>query len=169
MDRNKLGMPTTAAVAILFVAALNRVAAPNGSTSPVSDKGGPISGVAVVSDTATVETSSLSWVDVPGASAIVTIPFGWSTGLVLARFSAAASCSFSVGGTLCSARVVVGGVEANPAGGMGHAFTQASDEGAMAIDRSLGSLPPGRYVVSAQLAVTDPSALFVVSDWSLTV
>jgi hypothetical protein len=132
---------------------------------------GPIAKANVVTNTATVQTSSKTWVDVPGASTAVNIPAN-HTALLLVRYSAESTCG-AVG--YCSIRVLVDGVEADPVTGTTFAF-DSTGEGpeAASMDRSTGPLPAGNHLVKLQYCIVqpgsaDPSNVFVLDDSVLLV
>lgn len=152
-----------------------QVDAPGAPASPaLLFGGGTLTKVNVVTETNAQVTNSTTFVNLPGATTVVTVPSG-ENALILARFSAESACSGGTGAQWCSVRILIGGVEANPIVGLDFAFdstdngreTSASWE-SHSVDRSrpVGS---GTYVVQAQWAVTSAATSFRLDDWSLTV
>jgi hypothetical protein len=134
-----------------------------------------IATVTVAHDSGLQETSSRTYVDIPGAATTVTVPPG-QRALVIARFAASSQCgSLNPDDDACFIRILVGGVEAEPA--PGGAFDTAaccpnSSNGdsfeSHAIERSLGSLAPGTYPVRVQWRA-DAENQFMLWSWHLTV
>jgi hypothetical protein len=121
-------------------------------------------------------TNSISFVDLPGASATISVP-GPGNGLVLARFSAESACYLTTGtaGNWCSVQILLDGIAMDPASGIDFAFdsTDAGTETAASweshsMDRSL-VVGPGNHTVVVQWAVTSGTATFRLDDWSLTI
>ena len=141
----------------------------------VSGSAGSITAVTVVSDNGLQETSSRTFVDIPGAATSMTVPAG-HRGLIIARFSAASQCgSLNPDDDGCFIRILVGGVEAEPA--TAGAFDMAaccpnSSNGdqfeSHQIERSIGPLPTGRYPVRVQWQA-DAENQFMLWGWHLTV
>ncbi len=158
------------ALVVVFVALLwmvgSALATPR---APIVVQAKAISSVTVVSDTALQVTTSTDWSDLSGATASVRIPGNWTTGLILARFSAMGGVT---NGGYGEVQILIGGVEGNPAGGTGFRFAQASDGAEMeahSMDRSL-ALGPGTYAVQVQFALGPfTNTELDLSDWSLTV
>jgi hypothetical protein len=120
------------------------------------------------------QTSSTTFVDLPGASATVTVPSGQSS-LVIASFTAETEYALTGGTGYCTVRILVGGIEGNPAAGndfwfdaFGSTGTTDRSEG-HAMTRSRGPLGPGTYPVQVQVAVTAGNTSFILDDWHLTV
>ncbi len=132
--------------------------------------------VKVVRDIRTFHTASSTWVDLPGASTTVTVPPAQQW-IVLARFGASSGCAGGYVPSWCTVRILVGGVEADPA--VGTSFVWESSlppcceigERSLSIDRSIGPLAPGSYPVQVQVAVTTAGGTptFSLDDWVLTV
>jgi hypothetical protein len=133
--------------------------------------GGAIGAVKVKRSTDAITTTSITDVDVPGASTTIRVPSGHK-GLILARFSAESLCDGGTAGNWCSLRILVGGVEAQPAAGLNFAFDTdvASDDiwEGHSMDRSR-VVGAGLKTVKVQWAVTDAATTFRLDDWSLTV
>jgi hypothetical protein len=160
-----------AAAAVLTVAGVTAVAFAATSTRT----GGPITAVKVIRAAAgMIETSSRTYVDLPGASTTITVPEG-HRGLVLARFSSSSQCgSHNPDDDGCFVRILVGGVEASPqVGPFDTAFCCPNNSNAdawesHAIESSRGPLPPGVYRVKAQWKATAEST-FSLWGWHLAV
>ncbi|MDT5018412.1 MAG: hypothetical protein QOD39_4572, partial [Mycobacterium sp.] len=94
--------------------------------------------------------------------------------LILARFSATSSCEASAGYG-CQVRVLIDGVEAQPAGINASVFdsstegTNADGREAHMIERSRGPLGAGDHVVKVQMAVPNGIVSFTLTNWNLTV
>ena len=183
MGRRKWFLVAFAAVATLAVAATAGIAASvyqgqqGGEEAAVlatASGGGPITAVRTRRETSASSSSSTSFVDVPGASASITVPSGQQA-LILARFSAESYCNDGTTGNTgnwCSARILIDGVEMQPASGFDFAFDtdgEADDYWeSNSMDRSavVGS---GSHTVKVQRAVTSAATVFRLDDWSLTV
>jgi hypothetical protein len=141
--------------------------APAVPAAPVA--GGSITRVCVVTETVAISGSPVAFTSIPGAACTVAVPAGESA-LILARFSAESSC---VGGpSWCTARILIGGVEANPVVGTDFAFDSPGGEPldsweSHSMDRSR-VVGPGTYVVQVQWAVVG-APVFRLDDWSLIV
>ncbi len=137
--------------------------------SPITVKARTISFVTEVTDTSLQVTTSTDWTDLAGATATISIPANWGSGLIMARFSAMAGMTNGGFGTV---RILIGGIEGNPAGGATYQFAAAdflNEVDAHSMDRSL-VLAPGTYTVQVQFADGPPTNTeFDISDWSLTV
>jgi hypothetical protein len=121
-------------------------------------------------------TSSTTYSDVPGATAVVSVPSGTSQ-LINARFTAESNCTRAnpaLGGW-CSTRIVaqrIGGatVELSPQAGLDYAFDSVATDQyeGHAMERSI-RLGVGTYIVRAQRAVTNNAISFRLDDWHLAV
>src|SRR5205814_482584 len=123
-----------------------------------TDVGKTLTSVKFLSDTSVQTTSSTSFVNLPGAATSMTVPSN-TKALIIVRFSAQSLCSGDAG-TWCSVRVLVGGVEADPAKGLIFHFDAADPQAGFgfaaashAIEREAGPLGPGTYPVTVQYAV----------------
>lgn len=155
-------------------------AGPAGSTGgagPVGPVGPGGVGIVAVATGTGPETSSTIFEDVPGATATIVVPaveVHAGNQLLLARFTAAAACSGG-SGDVCSVRILVDGVEMNPASGLASSFatrTASPDSGGggNVIERSMLVLP-GTHIVKAQFAVLQAgtsSVAFSLGPWHLT-
>jgi hypothetical protein len=121
-----------------------------------------------------LQTNSTTYVELPGASATVTVPAGQSS-LIIASFTAESECAVGGGTGYCSVRILIGGLEANPGAGSEFHFDSfgsgsATDfSEAHAMTRSRGPLGPGTYAVQVQATVSAANTTFVLDDWHLTV
>jgi hypothetical protein len=128
-----------------------------------------------------------TWVTVPGASAVVTVPAG-TTGRILGTFTSNAQCNFGdnvfifvgVVRPQCQARILINGGTATP-----DSFTIGNSEDAadtdLAVDAEAFTIqaasatgrPPGTYTVTVQIqandvdANTDDELLISLQDWLL--
>jgi hypothetical protein len=160
---------------ISLAVAVVGAAAATTALAVVSGSAGSITAVKVVSDSGLQETSSRTFVDIPGAATSITVPSG-QRGLIIARFSAASQCgSLNPDDDGCFVRILVGGTEAQPA--PGGAFDMAaccpnSSNGdqfeSHQIERSISALPAGRYPVRVQWQA-DAENQFMLWGWHLTV
>jgi len=131
-------------------------------------------GVARQTSTTEQVTPVPVFLDLPGASATISVP-GPGNALVLARFSAESACYQSGGGgaNWCSVRILVDGVEMDPASGFDFRFDTTDDRPVASreshsMDRSL-VIGPGTHTVVVQWGVAFTGAEFWLDDWSLTI
>jgi hypothetical protein len=164
----------------LFLFALTLSALTLTTTIPVfaavTHSGAAISKITVVTETNPQTTSSTSFVDLPGAAAVITVPAGKKQ-LVQARFVGESACMPVSGGNYwCSIQIVAVSTSKTtpllPDSGVDAAFdtvptSQDSWEG-HAVERSV-VLPEGKYTIKAQWVVTDPTVTFALDDWTFTV
>jgi len=147
-------------------------------TAASSANGKAVKNVRVVRETsATTYTDDASWVNVPNASTVVTVPANKQS-MIIARFSAESDCYDGPVGDWCSVRILIGGVEGAPASGTDFAFDSvdgqdcADGDGCWeshSMDRSrFGPLGPGNYTVQVQVQI-EGAATLRLDDWSLTV
>lgn len=129
-------------------------------------------------------TKSTSFVDLPGANVVVSIPRNQSR-LYDVPFFAESSCSQPGSGGWCSVRIIAtnlangASVELNPASGIDYAFDSDTVAGAtddmweghgMERSRRLFGGPNGAaYRIRVQYAVTNPNITFRLDDWHLAV
>jgi len=123
-------------------------------------------------------TSSVPWVDLPGADIVVTIP-STGTRLLNARFTAESTCLGAVG-LWCTTRIIAVNAagfptELDPASGTDFHFDSASpgvagrvDSEAHAMERSK-RLQGGTYKLKVQYAVSNAAVLFTLDDWHFTI
>lgn len=134
-------------------------------------RGSDITSVKVV-DGYSSGTSSGSYVNVSGATEKVLVRQG-EQAILIANFTASSRCRGD--SDVCALRIMVDGVEAQPAAGdivYGFAFDSAEvNDGfeSHATHRSLGPLPPGSYRVKVQIAVQDPDTDLDLGYWSLII
>lgn len=129
-----------------------------------------------VTGTTVVTTSSTTFVDVPGAVTSLNIPTG-RKGLIHANFSAESAC-YGPDTQNCSVRILIGGIEANPASGDDFAFdtnrggdnpgNQFTGE-AHSMERYLPDLAAGTYEVKVQFLSVSGMNTTQLDDWILTV
>ncbi|MDQ5815258.1 MAG: hypothetical protein M3516_03045 [Actinomycetota bacterium] len=93
--------------------------------------------------------TSTQFVDVPGAQTNITVPAG-QQGLIIVRFSPSIICQGT--GSICEARVLIGGEEARPV--KATLMSSNNNWGVLYTERSRGPLGPGTYGVKAQVLVT---------------
>lgn len=126
-------------------------------------------------ETASIMTTSTSWVSLGTSWISVNVPKD-ETRLFNARFTAESQC-YNNPGSLCAVRIVaVGGgglVELDPASGMDFAFDTPGpvhDEApeSHAMERSI-RLKEGDYRIGVQYAVTNPTTKFGLDDWHFSV
>jgi len=143
-----------------------------GPRAPISVDAGSINHVNAVTETAAQTTSSTVFVNLPGAATNISVP-GDETALLVARFTAESQCDGGGAGKFCSVRVLIDGVEANPASGLDFAFDSVEPGGSglwegNALDRSK-LVGAGAHTVVVQWAVTNTATVFRLDDWSFTV
>ena len=162
-------------VVAIAVAGALAVAASAAAIAAVPGTAGSITAVKVVSDSGTQETTSRTFVDIPGATTSITVPAG-QRALIVARFSAASQCgSLNPDDDGCFVRILIGGTEAEPAHSgpfdMAACCPNSSNGDAWEshqIERSLDSLPAGTYPVKVQWQA-DAENQFMLWSWHLTV
>jgi hypothetical protein len=98
----------TIGICAVLIAAIVQLGLVNSATSI---QGNNLTAVKVVREANFVSTSSTSYVNVPGASTMITVPAG-KQALIIVRFAASSACS---GTAVCLVRVLVGGAQASPA------------------------------------------------------
>jgi hypothetical protein len=139
--------------------------------------GGSTTKVTVVREAEEARTSSVDWVDLPGATVPGMIPANAPAGstLYLVTFSAESACS---GTGFCAVQILIGGREAEPADDGDFAFdssdagreTSQSWEG-HSMQRSLciaANGLPHDATTRVQFSTT-PTTMFRLDDWHLTV
>jgi hypothetical protein len=99
----------------------------------------------------------------------VTIPTSLNQALIVARFSGESLCSGASGG-FCSVRILVDGVEMNPADSATYGFDSPGDDplGGNSSERTSGILLAGTHIVTVQAAVLNGATQFGIDDWQLT-
>jgi hypothetical protein len=114
--------------------------------------------------------SGKSFVSLPGAFQVITIPTGFSQ-LVQARFTAESQCS-GPSGSYCAVRIIAfnantrASVELHPQVGINHVFHRAASDlfESHSIARA-GRLGAGTYSIIVQRATTLDAMTFVLDDW----
>lgn len=130
---------------------------------------GAIERVKVKSSDSAVSTASTSYVNLPGASVDMPVPGGESA-VLLIRFSGESRCTAQL---WCTVRVLVDGVEAQPAAGTDFAFESNDSSGgdvyeSHSMDRT-AAVGAGNHTVQVQYARQGTSGTFFLDDYSLTV
>jgi hypothetical protein len=158
-------------VGVLVVAAGSAIGAAK-RTVATSGAGRSITAVRTASDATRFQTNSGTYVDVPGATATISIPAG-ATGLILIQFTASSICD-QQDNLSCMVRAEINGTDAPPgqivwdrvpSGG-----TNKIPLSAHAMDWSAGPLGPGSYTVQIQaLGQLNSGGAFVLQGWHLTV
>jgi hypothetical protein len=146
-------------------------------TSTQSVTGKAVSGVRFVSQAGMIrvdgQAQTSNWVDIPGATATVTIPAS-TNGVLLANFDAFSVCSAPGSGPpTCGWRITVNGQPMNPDNGSDAVMSAGSNGELRSIQRSSNVLAAGTYTVQAQALLNDPAytaanPLFL-TNWSLEV
>ena len=148
-------------------------AGPPGAAGPAGPAGtGATVAFAVTAGPNATTTTSASYVDVPNASASVTVPAGGAATLLL-TFTGESACSGGDG--FCRVRILVDGNEAEPAVNTDFAFdssdgnteTSASYE-SHAVQRSVAGVAAGAHTVTVKYSVFGTPTLRL-DDWSLSV
>lgn len=129
-----------------------------------------------VRQTIATSTSSMNWVNLPGAVATFTVPAN-SRDVFIARFTAESVCSGEVG--WCSVRILLNGVEMDPVVGTDFAFdstdagtANASSWESHSVERSAtmaSSSVAVTAVLQVQYAVAGSGVTFRLDDWHFTV
>jgi hypothetical protein len=147
-------------------------------SSATSIQGNNLTAVKVVRESAHLTTNSNAYVNVPGASTMITVPAG-KQALIVIRFAASSACSQSPPSSLfCKLRVMVGPTEASPVRTIAGDHVDTWDtignsetwSAAHAIERSVLK-GPGTYNVRAQFRVSEVinSAVFILHGFHMTV
>jgi hypothetical protein len=134
--------------------------------------------VKVLNETLHRTTNATNWVDLPGAATTVLIHANHRD-LFIVRFFGESACFGGVGNQFCKVRIMIDGVEANPAIGAEFAF-DSTDNGAesnysweahaMERSRCVVAGADNRLVpVKVQWAVSDPATTHREDDWHLTI
>ena len=127
--------------------------------------GGAIASVAVARGVFATDTTSGTFVALPGARLTMR-----GKGLLLIRFTAESECSGGGVDDYCSVEVLVDGVQAKPNSGFDYAF-QTNNGGTWegnAMDRSI-KVGPGLHTIQVEYATTNAGNTdFRLDDWSLT-
>jgi hypothetical protein len=140
----------------------------------ISAGGGTINQVISVTEQNALSTTSINYVNLPGATANISV--ATQNALIMARFSGESACSG--GGAVanfCRVRILLNGIEMNPVVNLDFAF-DSTNNGAESpfsweshsIDRSR-RVAPGNYVVQVQVSTTNVATTFRLDDWALTV
>jgi hypothetical protein len=145
------------------------------STGATTITGGSVDQVRMVRSTTPFKTNGGTWKTIPGATATVSVPAG-HTADILARFNGGFSCTADDGnpsGT-CSVRILIGGVEGQPATGTSLAIAQVLAGQApglitASVDRSRGPVGHGTYKVVVQERTSSPLIGVEFDSWHLTV
>lgn len=148
--------------------AIGTLAAGGSSAGAITSDLGRPTHIRVVTDTqGQTITKSRIWVPLRDATTFVTIPTE-TRALVMARFTGEVMCVNGPGSV--AARIMIGGIEAEPASGTDFIVAVSDSEPrAHAFDRSRGPLTAGTYRVQVEWYVTDNYPTCTVDDWSLTV
>jgi len=169
MRRALVAAALVAAVALMSALATLAVA----GKSLTQRTGSLVLDVVIKSQAATKSTSSTDWRNVPGSRIEVEVPQGQFS-ILLARFSGTSDCPVDFGGIAnCHLRIMVGKKQMHPRGVTIFDSTNAQSgddlQEAHMIERSIGPLKPGTYVVRAQWRTSDEAHPFVLRGWHLTV
>lgn len=118
----------------------------------------------VVTDTAPSGTASPTFTALTATT--VTIPSSFNTARIVARFSGESVCTL---GNACRLRILVDGVEMNPASGStSFDVPSGTRVESQSIERTSGTLSPGTHTVVVQWATVGGST-FTIDDWALVV
>ncbi len=169
MRRALVAAALVAAVALVSALATLAVA----GRSLTQRTGSLVLDVKIKSQSATKSTDSKQWKNVPGSRIEVEVPQGQFS-ILLARFSGTSDCPVNFAGAAnCHLRIMVGKKQMHPRGVTIFDSTNAQSgddmQEAHAIERSIGPLRPGSYVVRAQWRTESPSQPFILRGWHLTV
>ena len=127
-----------------------------------------INNVRVKTQTSAYSTSSTSWVPLPGANFNMAVPNGLQKTFI-AEFDGESACNGGTG--WCSIRILVDGVEMNPASGTDFAFDSAGEDRweGHSMTRTFGPLSSGQHSFEVQIAVTNAATTFRLDDWTFKV
>jgi hypothetical protein len=110
-----------------------------------------------------LDTNSTTYV--PIMSTQITIPAGWTSGRIVARFSTLTKCRPS---NYCSVQLLVNGALMSPGSGFDYAFDSPAGEEfgsnyeSNSVERTSGELGPGTYTVAVQGGVVGSGTFFEV-------
>jgi hypothetical protein len=169
----------------IVVGALIAAIAITGTAAAVltSDAGGAQLRVDKRTGNTPTTTSSTTFVDLPGANAVVSVPANQSR-LYDVPFFAESRCAGPGGGGWCSVRIIAtniatgNSVELNPQAGLDYAFDSdmagATDDlfeghGMERSRRLPGGANGAQYRIRVQYAVTNATIGFRLDDWHLAV
>ena len=121
----------------------------------------------VLTDVGFVTITSTSFTNV--ATTTITVPSGWTSGRIVARFSGESNCNGSAG--YCSVRILVDGFEMPNASGFDYAFddTQGSTWESSSLERTSNELAPGIHTITVQAGLVGGPTSWVIDDYALAV
>lgn len=161
------------ATAILTSLAHSVIAGP---PPPVTGTGTDLNRVKVVGTTGGQATNSTTFVDLTGASANIKVDAG-QTALIVARFGATSFCTIAQF-DICIVRILIGGVEADPASlspfdsvpfcGASSGTCSAGDSGEAHSLERWRTVGPGTYAIEVEFK-TGSGASFTLANWTLEV
>jgi hypothetical protein len=118
----------------------------------------------MVTETAPSSTASPTFTALTATT--VTIPSSFNTARIVARFSGESACTL---GNACRLRILVDGIEMNPAsGGTSFDVPLGTRVESQSVERTSGTLSPGTHTVVVQWATLGGST-FTIDDWALVV
>ena len=135
-----------------------------------------ITAVKVVTAFGNITFSGTTYTDVPSMSTTISVPVG-QTARLITRFSAETECTTSVSTAgWCGVRILVDGVEADPATGTDFAFSSTNNGTAVAdtwasnaLERVSQVLAEGSHTVKVQWRTTDPTITIWLGELNLTI
>ena len=144
------------------------------TSAPVVVSGDGVTGVKVVRNDEPVTTKSTSYSAVQASRTTIQVPDG-TNALILARFTGESVCYGGAANNWCTARIMVGGNQAQPSGD--DVAFDSTDNGAESrhsweshsIERVRGPLGPGSYQVEVQVKTSSPAVTFRLDDWTLVI
>jgi hypothetical protein len=141
---------------------------PLSSATVTHNCGSTIRSIVKTEEDGNFRTISSQFVNVTGASALITVPAG-TTRCVKVRFSASATCPNDVDLAFCALRVLTGGVTFDPVpyGGVRIAsgFNALTTHGFEWVKR----LAPGSYMIQLQARVEPGGEPFSIPIWTLDI
>lgn len=155
------GIATLAAVSALVGAGV-LVGANLAAAAPVVDRSTTHRGVTVVTEANAASFSGTAWTDV-----VTQNIFPATSRNVIVRFSAESICT-GAASSWCSARILVGDVEAKPAVGTDFAFDSTGDEWESQTMERIQLTSSGTRQVKVQVAMVGGATLRL-DDWTLTI
>jgi hypothetical protein len=146
---------------------------------------GPINGVSVITQTAPFATNAIAFVPLPGAVGSMAISPG-QRALIKVQLDAETQCTEAdIDANWCSVRILIGGIEGNPASGIDFAFDSTNRGRDLPGSWQAGGMTRVRCIanttgstinvpVMVQVAVTNVPAdasrpVFRLDDWELDI
>ena len=161
---------TTRRIKVLAVAIGLLLAAQTAVLAANLRNGGTVTAVLTATAKNYVQTSALTYVDVPGMSVTVTVPEN-QQGLLVITFSGQSVCTdLSAPPTVfCVVRVLVNSTPAQPGETVFDNALEGGNHETNSMQFVAGALAPGTYTVKVQYLVDEDMSYFGLEDRTLTV